>query len=202
MVKLIIFDLGGVVTSPDIEYLDRSVADFLGLNISQLREITSMYKSAVTKGEMRLEDSYSRVILMHSLSLTPKEILEKHLSVFKEILSKLNQKTLSVIEQLRPNYDLVALANAEQEVIPIARELGLYSHFNKSYISCQMGMQKPDEEIYLAVLRDRKCLPQDAIFIDDKLENISGARKLGIKSIHHTPRTNLEEELKRFGVRL
>jgi putative hydrolase of the HAD superfamily len=46
-----------------------------------------------------------------------------------------------------------------------------------------MGMMKPDPDIYLAVLNDLACRPDEAVFIDDKTENVEAARQLGMRGI-------------------
>ena len=201
--KLIIFDLGGVVTSPAVETIDVRVANFLGIDSNELRSITSSYKVELTKGNIKLIDVYTCVAEKLNLQQNPEEILTKHLEVCKAVFLEVwNQETLRVINRLKPNYKVVALANAEREVIPIARELGLYLPFEKSYISCELGMMKPDAVAYQTVLNDYHCSPQEAIFIDDKLENVQGAERLGIKGIHFTPKTNLETELVKFGIKV
>ncbi|MBI4983324.1 HAD family phosphatase [Candidatus Woesearchaeota archaeon] len=202
MPKLIIFDLGGVVTSPAVETIDHRVADFLEVSTSELRSTTSEYKAELTKGNIGLIDVYTRVAEKLMLQLTPTEILTKHLGIYREALSEFNQNTLSVIERLKPTYTVVALANAEREVIPISIELGLYLHFEHYYISCELGIMKPDAIAYQTVLDDYHCLPEEAVFIDDKLENVQGAERLGIKGIHFTPKTDLEKELVKLGVKL
>ncbi|CAK9886901.1 MAG: Alpha-D-glucose 1-phosphate phosphatase YihX [Candidatus Erwinia impunctatus] len=51
------------------------------------------------------------------------------------------------------------------------------------YLSQEMGMRKPEAEIYQQVLQREKVLPQDVFFFDDNEENIRGATALGIKSV-------------------
>lgn len=202
MTQLIIFDLGGVVTSPAVETIDAKVAEAIHLDVGLMKMAASEYKAELTKGNIGLIDVYAKVTKKLKLGLTAGELLEEHLQVYREVLSQFNQNTLKVIERLKPKYKVVVLANAEKEVIPIARELGLYQPFERSYISCELGMMKPDAIAYQTVLNDYRCLPEEAIFIDDKLENVQGAEKLGIKGIHFTPKTDLEEEFKKLGVEL
>jgi len=49
--------------------------------------------------------------------------------------------------------------------------------------SFQLGIAKPDPEIYRHTLAKLGTRPEETLFIDDKLENIEAARALGMKAI-------------------
>jgi glucose-1-phosphatase len=49
-----------------------------------------------------------------------------------------------------------------------------------------LNMRKPDLEIYQEVLRLSKTNASEALFMDDKLENLNGALSVGINTFHIT----------------
>lgn len=55
-----------------------------------------------------------------------------------------------------------------------------YQCFEKVYFSFEMGMRKPDSEIYLTLLNKHELQPKRTLFIDDKKENTDAAQALGI----------------------
>lgn len=69
-----------------------------------------------------------------------------------------------------------------------------YLHlFEKAYFSHELHMRKPNAEIFEYVMQDSGIIPQETLFIDDFLENIETARKLGFQTVHLTkPRTLLD----------
>uniref|UniRef100_A0A914CDD5 Uncharacterized protein n=1 Tax=Acrobeloides nanus TaxID=290746 RepID=A0A914CDD5_9BILA len=73
-------------------------------------------------------------------------------------------------------------------------------HFDAIFESCKLGMRKPNPNIYQHVLNELKLEPEEAIFIDDVIQNLEGASRLGITTIHctHVDKTidDLEEILK------
>jgi putative hydrolase of the HAD superfamily len=73
--------------------------------------------------------------------------------------------------------------------------------FDGYALSFDLGLRKPDPEIYRAALRSVGSRPENAIFIDDIQENIESAERLGIKGILFTTGTDLEVELGKFGVK-
>ncbi len=58
--------------------------------------------------------------------------------------------------------------------------------FDQLYVSHEMGLRKPDPKIYETLLQREGVAAGDAVFFDDKIENIEAARACGIDSIHCT----------------
>jgi len=66
--------------------------------------------------------------------------------------------------------------------------------FDDVVISAEVGVAKPDRRIYQLALDQMGVEAEQTIFIDDFIENIEGARELGIHGIHfQDPRTILDE---------
>ena len=55
------------------------------------------------------------------------------------------------------------------------------------YYSYQMGLRKPDPEIYKVVLQSNQLSPAETLFIDDNQQNILGAQQVGLKTIWLQP---------------
>jgi epoxide hydrolase-like predicted phosphatase len=199
MIDTIIFDLGGVLVSSDCEKVDAIIARALGINIKKFRLVVKEYKGDLTKGRLILLDFYSNLIKKLKIKdYAAEDILKIHMKIMDKIHNKINKKILFLIKKLRRNYRVVCLVNTELEIASLARKKGLYNYFYKAYVSTEMGMKKPDSEIYLAVLKDLNCKPQNALFIDDKKENIKGAEKIGIKGILYRKGINLKKELEKI----
>lgn len=75
--------------------------------------------------------------------------------------------------------------------------------FDVLVISGEVGMRKPDPEIYRFTL-DRMGLPADeCVFVDDLLPNVHAARALGMVGVHHSDYQTTAVELDAlFGVQL
>ncbi|MGW2584231.1 HAD family hydrolase [Streptomyces virginiae] len=55
--------------------------------------------------------------------------------------------------------------------------------FDKLVFSCELGAKKPDPRAFEQALSEMSADPADAIFIDDKAENVSAAGRLGIPGV-------------------
>ena len=76
----------------------------------------------------------------------------------------------------------------------------MFTLFDKAYISVDIGLMKPDKEIYNNVLEDLAISADKALFIDDKLEYVVGAEKVGIRSILFENLHQLKYELRRLDI--
>ncbi len=104
---------------------------------------------------------------------------------------------LDLIQALREDYRLFLLSNTnnihiecivrqmEEEGQPALEEL-----FEKVYYSHDMGLRKPDPEIYQQVLEENSLIAEETAFLDDNESNIISARELGIHGIHILPGQN------------
>ena len=53
------------------------------------------------------------------------------------------------------------------------------SNYDYVFLSCEIGLQKPDKEIYEYIMKETDFAPQDILFIDDQQKNIDSASALG-----------------------
>ena len=73
--------------------------------------------------------------------------------------------------------------------------------FDEVIISGEVGMRKPDAEIYLHTLNLLKVKPNEAVFVDDLIHNVHGAKEVGIVGVLHTEYEKTKKELELiFGV--
>ena len=56
----------------------------------------------------------------------------------------------------------------------------IFQHFEKLYLSHEVGCRKPAPESFLSVCKLMQCPPNQVIFLDDTKENIAGAKAAGL----------------------
>ncbi|MBI5381250.1 MAG: HAD-IA family hydrolase [Opitutae bacterium] len=57
------------------------------------------------------------------------------------------------------------------------------AHFERIFVSCEMGLRKPEPESYAQVLGQCGVTAAEAAFFDDTRENVAAAQALGIRSV-------------------
>ena len=70
--------------------------------------------------------------------------------------------------------------NAEHAKSFLRRYPHIFQHFEKLYLSHEVGCRKPAPESFLSVCKLMQCPPNQVIFLDDTKENIAGAEAAGL----------------------
>lgn len=108
--------------------------------------------------------------------------------------------TKDLIQRLRKKYKVAALTNMGPELFALwSRKWGFSHVYDYVYYSGQYKIKKPDARLYEIILKDTNSSPQNTVFLDDTLENVQAARKLGIHGIHFKNPVQAEAELVKMG---
>ena len=88
-------------------------------------------------------------------------------------------------------YKIYLLSNTNQLHIDVANKewnkvssLKTTEVFDGVYYSHEVKMRKPDEEIFQFVCNKHQLNPKQTLFIDDSIQHIEGAQKIGLQTIH------------------
>lgn len=116
---------------------------------------------------------------------------------------ELNRKGALALKAVAENHPVFLLSNTNYlHYEHIRAKYSFASLVDGAVLSYELGLRKPEPEIYHAALKLAGVPADQAIFIDDLKPNIEAAKKLGISVIHHRPCTNLRRELISLGVLL
>ncbi len=74
-------------------------------------------------------------------------------------------------------------------------EHGEYDAFDRVYASHHIGAEKPDPAFYRAILDAERVGSADAVFIDDRAENVAGAQRVGMRAALFTSCAELRRSL-------
>ena len=77
--------------------------------------------------------------------------------------------------------------------------------FNGELYSCDLGAAKPSQQFFELALEAVGAKANQTLFIDDRAENVAGARRVGLHSMVYDGRSgaaNLTAQLRNFGIRI
>lgn len=193
-VDTIIFDLGEVLIPWDPRKLYRKLildeadmARFLGevctpqWNAQQdagrsLAEATELLVKAFPRQEGLIRAFYDR---------------------WSEMLGEAKEGSVQLLRELKGRgFRVLALTNWSAETFP--RALDLYpflAEFEGIVVSGREGMIKPDPRIYRILCDRHGVVATQALFIDDSLANVEGARAVGMHAVQFQSPEQLREVL-------
>jgi putative hydrolase of the HAD superfamily len=68
--------------------------------------------------------------------------------------------------------------------------------FRDVFVSSEMGKRKPESAAFKTISREIGVKPEYILFFDDSLENIAGAKKIGMHAVHVKSPDDIEISLK------
>jgi putative hydrolase of the HAD superfamily len=74
--------------------------------------------------------------------------------------------------------------NREHERVWSRRFSGVLGNFKEIFVSCTIGLRKPDAAAYDHVVKAIGVPAERIVFFDDGLENVEGARARGLQAVH------------------
>lgn len=93
-----------------------------------------------------------------------------------------------------------AASNYPAWYLEIEARTGLSRYLEWSFVSCELGLRKPDPRYFEAVLAELGVPAAHCLFVDDQPRNCEAARRLGFDVIQFAGAAALRNELARRGL--
>ena len=81
----------------------------------------------------------------------------------------------------------------------VRKDRRLADYFDVVIVSCEVGCTKPDRRIYEVCLARLGSRAESTLFVDDRVENLEGAARLGIQTLHFAGDESVDELRKLIG---
>ncbi len=198
MIKAIIFDLGNVLIDDPEPRMYGYYAEKLGIERSLLEKTAKKNAINLQKGIISEAELWERVADELNINL-PEDYVDIWLEGFVKTFSERKDVFKLVTKVKKMGYKTAMLSNTEKPIASFIRAQD-YKDFDVFVFSCEVGMVKPESNIYKYTLKQLDVKAQETIFIDDREENIEGAEKLGIKGILFKGVDSLKRKLDSFGI--
>lgn len=188
MIKDIVFDFGGVLTTIDTE---RALQRFRDLGVEEPELYINSYCQKgpffeLENGDIDADEFCRRLGEICNREITFEQAKEAWMGFLVEIHTTL----LEHLQTLRGNYRLSVLSNTNpfiqswaltKDFTPVGKSLADY--FDTLFFSYRMHCSKPSREIYCKMLADGGMRAEETLFVDDSTKNIEAARKVGIRTL-------------------
>ena len=192
--------MGRVLHSSENKHVYQDIITTLGITEAQFKSALDVLLPLFLMGKITEAEFWKRffTITNNPLPLPDDESLwarefRKRYRVFDDVMH--------VVDQLKQlGYQIAILSNSIEPHAEVNEEMGVYTPFPTVVLSHEVGMIKPDPEIYLYTLKKLSVNPEESIFIDDLGENIEAARNLGMKGIVFENCEQMKQELVSFGI--
>lgn len=188
MIKNIIFDFGGVLTTIDT---DRALGRFRDLGIERPEQYINSYCQKGPFFELENGDIDAGEFCLRIGTMCGKEItFDEAKDAWLGFIVKVHEEWLDFLQTIRGKYRLGVLSNTNPFIQSWAQTSNftrcgksLANYFDDLFFSYRMHCSKPNDEIYMKMLEEGKMTASETLFIDDGEKNIAAAGKIGIKTL-------------------
>jgi epoxide hydrolase-like predicted phosphatase len=186
MIKAVVFDVGGVLLTG---------ADWQG-GISRWEQRLRLADGTLERAWREIDTQLGADMVIGKA--TPEQFRDLHaarIGVSSDQLSELIEDVTSTeifdpdwkefIGGLRPRYKTATLTNAWLNMRETLTKRGVAAVMDELFISAELGMAKPQPEVFEHVLDSLGLEPEEIAFVDDLEPNIDAAGALGIVTVLH-----------------
>ena len=191
MKTVFIFDLGGVLINLNVrrcmsafealmgEATMRAVLgmDSNGEGVKAVSVASKQLMADFERGLISQDDFVTEVLSFCHSGATAQQVTDAWMSMLEDLPAE----RLAAVDELRKNHPVYLLSNGNDlHFHYIDRTYGLSRHFDGLFLSQEMHVAKPEEEIYRAVdeaIRAKEDEETEVIFVDDLEGNRQAAEK-------------------------
>lgn len=183
MINTIIFDFGDIFINLNKQ---KAIDEFKKLGLygpnKELLELNTKFeKGKIT--ELEFIEGFQKYI--------PAAGIEDIRLAWNSVIGEFPLYRLEFLQLLCTKYRLFLLTNTDaMHISKFEHSVGMsfsgdfYRCFEKVYYSFEMGMRKPEPEIFNYIINKHDLSPQRTLFIDDKKENTLAAQRAGLQVWH------------------
>ncbi|MBC7846540.1 MAG: HAD family phosphatase [Flavobacterium sp.] len=179
MINTIIFDFGDIFINLDKQ---ATIDALKKLGLKEWNEDLDQLNIQFEKGKITRED-----FLLGIQKQIPNASIDEILAAWNAVLLDFPLHRLEFLQKLSKKYRLFLLSNTDSiHIGTFEKENGtsfysdFYQCFEKVYFSFEMGMRKPEAEIFNFLISQHDLSTKNTLFVDDKKENTDGALSLGL----------------------
>jgi glucose-1-phosphatase len=200
-IKVLLFDLGRVLVDFDHLRAARRIADFCAKTPRQIYDL--FFESPATidfeAGRISPEDFYLKVKEMLDLKLSYASFEPIWNDIF--FLSAKNRAVFGLVNTLRQRYQTAMLSNINLlHYEYLKKNFPVFEAFDRVFLSFQLGLIKPDKQIYALVAQKLGIEPHEIFYTDDRPELVESAKSLGFAGSVFTDFNQLIRDLNEAGI--
>jgi len=183
-IKTIFFDIGGVLLSNGWGHESRQAASRkFNVDYEELDVLHHFIFNIYEMGKISLDEYLETVIFNHPRDFS--------LDEFKSFMFSQSVELPHMLQWLKAwrkdcSFPVYSLNNEGRELNKLRiHKFELHQCFDGFISSCEVGMRKPNPEIYKLALGIAQVRPEECAYFDDRIMLVNAAKKHGINSFHH-----------------
>ncbi len=180
-IRAVFFDFGGVIQRTEFQAPRQRLAQRFGMDYEDIDKLVFSSPSAVQATIGAIPEADHWQIISQRLKIHKEEIEEVEKEFFAGDI--IDHSLLLYLSKLRPRFITGLISNAWSGLRAYLERQRIAGSFDHLVISAEVSAVKPEARIYQIALEQAQVRAEEAVFVDDVVENIEACERVGMKGI-------------------
>lgn len=182
--RVIVFDYGEVLSQSPSERDRAALIEVAGADADDFWPSYWAHRDELDHGTLSIPAYWHRVAADLGLAFGPSQVQQLWAADFRSWIS-VEPGSIEILHELSAGGTRLALlSNAGYDFGDPFRRSPFGRYFERVFVSAELGLLKPDPEIYRHVARELGIDPSEMVFVDNKKVNVEGAESIGVLGHH------------------
>jgi glucose-1-phosphatase len=183
-VKILLFDLGGVVINIDFSRAFKVWSSYADTDVEYVKSrfVFDTFYEQHERGEITSTAYFASLRDLLTINLSDEQFEEGWNAIYIGEVSGVN----ALLNHARKMFPLYAFSNTNLSHWTYLADNSpeILGMFKKVLVSFELSVRKPDKVAFESVAREIGVNLEQILFFDDLLENVAGARAVGMQAVH------------------
>jgi len=178
--RVIVFDYGEVISVSQSAADRAALVEISGLDTRLFWELYDSYRDDLDQGVTLPREYWNLIARDAGVEWSPAQLQQLWAADIRSWIS-VEPGTVQLLAELHAGGTRVALlSNAGFDFSDPFRHSPMAAYFEAMFVSAELGLIKPDPEIYRVTARELGITLEQMVFIDNKRVNVDAATALGV----------------------
>jgi putative hydrolase of the HAD superfamily len=178
--RVIVFDYGEVISVSQSAADRAALVEISGLDTGLFWELYDRYREELDQGVTLPREYWNLIARDAGVEWSPAQLQQLWAADIRSWIS-VEPGTVQLLAELHAGGTRVALlSNAGFDFSDPFRHSPMAAYFEAMFVSAELGLIKPDPEIYRVTARELGITLEQLVFIDNKKINVDAAIALGV----------------------
>ena len=183
-IRALILDYGGVISQPQNRKNVDNILQWLQLDYDGFMQVYYDLRVGYDSGQLSGQGYWGKVLQHYGLDpngFDLSRIIQEDVNSW----THLNQVMLQYLGENRGRIPKLAMISnmVDDTLVLMRRQYKWLDLFDELVFSCELGVNKPEKEIYEICLQRLMISPGECLFVDDSQRNVNGAVEVGMHAI-------------------
>lgn len=184
-IKGLILDYGGVISHPPNSSNVNNILKIIKRDLAEFNEVYIREREDYDNGKISGEEYWGNVLKHFNYDVnlsTISTLIQEDVTSW----TKINEDMLHFVKESKEKVQCLAMiSNMTKDTLAYMKmNFRWLEQFDRLVFSFEIGLNKPDQRIYEICLDKMAISPEECLFVDDSPDNIYGAMKAGMNTIH------------------